>query len=244
VQKGAISLTISRPGFAPLRPYVLVGMPEVGLVGTIAASYIASRLSLPEVGYIDSELFPPILVVHDGEPHVPLRLFGNEKLIVVNSEVPPPPDLYAPIADALVEWSSRLGSPLVIGMTGIPSRERLEIERPKVFVLSNSLEVRQALKERGTEIFQEGLLVGFYAQLMKSCLRIGQPNLTVMAESHLQFPDPGAAASIVAQLSSYLSLNLDITPLLEESEHIRLRTRELMNRTLENMSKVASGLYG
>jgi hypothetical protein len=31
---------------------------------------------------------------------------------------------------------------------------------------------------------------------------------------------------------------------LEESEHIRLRTRELMNRTLENMSKVASGLYG
>lgn len=238
-----MSVVISERSFSPRRPYLVVGVPEAGLVGSIAASYMAQRLALPEVGYLDSDLFPPIVVVHDGEPRSPFRIFGREDLVIVNAEVPASPELYSPIAQALTAWGRDLQSPLMIGMTGLPSRQRLEVERPRVFALSSSPEVRESFRRAGSEAFQEGFLVGFYAQLMRACLKAGQPNLTLLAESHLQFPDPGAAAGIVAQLSAYLSLGLDVSPLIEESEQIRLRTRELMNKTLESMSKVASGLY-
>jgi predicted ATP-grasp superfamily ATP-dependent carboligase len=39
---------------------MIVGVPEVGLVSTIAASYLKDQLKLPEVGFIDSELLPQV----------------------------------------------------------------------------------------------------------------------------------------------------------------------------------------
>ena len=42
------------------KPNIIVGVPEAGLVGTISASYLIQQLKLPETGYIDSELVPPV----------------------------------------------------------------------------------------------------------------------------------------------------------------------------------------
>lgn len=49
-------------------PVVITGFPDVGLVGTIAVSHIVNALALKEIGYLESEALPPIIVVHGNAP--------------------------------------------------------------------------------------------------------------------------------------------------------------------------------
>jgi predicted ATP-grasp superfamily ATP-dependent carboligase len=48
---------------------LIFGFPDVGLVGVIAASHLIDELNLSEVAYVDSELLPPLIVLHEGLPH-------------------------------------------------------------------------------------------------------------------------------------------------------------------------------
>ncbi|MHC1599319.1 MAG: PAC2 family protein, partial [Candidatus Methanospirareceae archaeon] len=48
-------------------PIVIEGLPDMGLVGTIAASFIVEKLDYKEIGHIESDLFPPVMVIHDGK---------------------------------------------------------------------------------------------------------------------------------------------------------------------------------
>jgi len=77
------------------------------------------------------------------------------------------------------------------------------------------------------------------ASLLKYCVNFEQPAVVLLAESYLDFPDPGAAASIIKVLNNSVSLGLDVKPLIEESEEIRLRNRELMKRTQQAMQQAA-----
>ena len=37
---------------------MIIGVPDAGLVGAIAASYIIKQLDMKEIGYVDSEKLP------------------------------------------------------------------------------------------------------------------------------------------------------------------------------------------
>ena len=55
--------------------YLLVGFPDAGLAGSIAVSYIIQEQQMAEIGHLESDAFPPVIVVHKGEPHPPLRIY-------------------------------------------------------------------------------------------------------------------------------------------------------------------------
>jgi uncharacterized protein len=79
-------------------------------------------------------------------------------------------------------------------------------------------------------------MVGAHAALMIESLKAKIPSAILMAQSHSQYPDPGAAASIISALNRLLNTNVDVKGLLEQAEEIRLRMRELMQRTSKSMS--------
>jgi uncharacterized protein len=105
---------------------VLVGVPEVGLVGAIAASYLVERLELPEIASVASGLLPPVVVVRDSEPKPPIRIFGKDSLAIVVSEIPLVSLLTYEFASQVVEWCKAKQSKMVIGVTGLPSEARAE----------------------------------------------------------------------------------------------------------------------
>lgn len=220
--------------------YVIVGLPEVGLVGTIASSYMIQSMELNEIGYVDFDIAPQVIVVHESRPRMPIRLLGKDDIAVLVSDVPIPPRGAIELSNEIVKWAKGKNCKMLIGFTGIPSRERMQSEtEPDVFALTNKDEIAQIVKQKGIKLFDEGMLVGSYASLLKQCIVFDAPNLTLLAESYLEFPDPGAAASILKALSDILSIKIDVKPLLAESEEIRLRMRELMRRTQQAMQRVA-----
>ena len=50
----------------PTGATLIFAFPDVGLVGVIAASHLIDELGLTEVAYLDSNLLPPLIVLHEG----------------------------------------------------------------------------------------------------------------------------------------------------------------------------------
>jgi len=232
------------------RPSVIVGIPEIGLVGTIAASYLVEQLKLPEIAFVDSDLLPQVVVVRDSEPKEPIRIFGTGTLVVVVSEVPLMAVLSYELASELARWTKAKQGKMVVGVTGIPSDDRVEsagTKTPMVFAVTNDEGTRNSIKAIGAKQFEHGVIASTYATLLKRCARLGVPNLTLLAECYAGFPDPGAAAAALQVLSKLLQIPIDVKQLLDGAEETRLRLRELMNQTQQTIqqevAQTPTGVY-
>ena len=217
------------------RSTVVVGVPDVGLVASIATSHLIDSVGLKEVGFFESDYLPPVMLVHEGEPKPPVRMWGKDSLIVVASEVPLSPEATYPLVKFIVSWTKTNGANMIIGLSGLPVPNRLEIENPAVYGLGTSSEAKELLKRGDVPPFQEGMIAGTHALLLKESIKQNVPNIILLAESHYQFPDPGASASVVKVLNRLLGLNIDVQSLLQRAEEIRIKTRELMRKTQQQM---------
>ena len=225
------------------RPSLVVGIPEMGLVGTIAASYLVDNLGLPEIASVDSDLLPQVVVVHDSEPKEPIRIFGKDTLAVAVSEVPLTARLSYEFASELVRWTKAKQGKMVVGVTGIPSEDRVESggkKTPVVLAVTNDPDLRKSIKAIGAEPFQHGIIASTYATLLKRCASQGIPNLTLLAESYAEFPDSGAAAAALQVLNKLLQIGVEVKPLLEGAEEIRLSLRGLMSQTQQTIQQQAA----
>jgi uncharacterized protein len=62
--------------------YLIDGFPSVGFSSAIATESMIHTSNFELGGVIDSEAFPPISVIKNGEPNFPTRIFVNEELKV------------------------------------------------------------------------------------------------------------------------------------------------------------------
>ncbi len=248
-ERNKVSINVS--GGSLKSPKIVVGVPDSGLVGTIACSYLVEQLNLEEIGYIDSELMPAVLVVHGSRPEYPIHIFGRGGIVVVLSEVPLTPRLSSAVAKELVSWAKSLRAEIIVGVTGLPSRRREESpdEKPAVLGVASDDRIVRSLKSFGAVPFEDGVISGLHASILKQSMATGQSGLVLMGESLIQFPDPLAASGVVEALGGLLSVKVDVKPLLKESEEIRLRLRELMQQTQaaeqqQQLQAKAPSVYG
>lgn len=221
--------------------YCLVGFPDVGLVGSIALSYLIQEQQMAEVGHIESDELPPVMVIHRGDPKLPLRLYSKGDIAAVISEIPVDPWLIPSIARLIVDWAKSKNVELLIALSGIAVQNRLEIEVPAVYGIGASPAAKQLMKAADIEVFEEGFIAGLNAVLVKECLNKNISGMVLLAQAHLKYPDPGAAASLIAYFGKLIGLKVDTKKLLAEEDEIRLRMRELMQRTQQQMQQVQKG---
>jgi uncharacterized protein len=65
--------------------------------------------------------------------------------------------------------------------------------------------------------------------------------MILLAQSYLQYPDPGAAASLISSLTNLTGLRVDTKKLLAQEDEIRLKMRALMQRTQQQMRQTEKG---
>ncbi len=222
----------------PSGAIMLFGFPDVGLVGVIAASHLISELNLAEVAYLDSKLLPPLIVLHEGLPHSSIRIFGNNTILLAVSETAISADTIYPIMYALIEWGKRKNVKMMISLSGIPIQERQDIEKLKVFAAASNPEMLKMVEDKGIEILKEGYMVGPQAIMLQRCAHIGLPALTLLAQCFFNYPDPEAAAEVLKELANIAGIKVDVSKLLEKGEEIRLRARDVMKRTQQELSKM------
>ncbi len=222
----------------PSEATMIIGLPDVGLVGLIATSYIISELNLKEMAYMDSDLLPPVVVLHKGLPHAPLRIYGNQNIIAVISEMAiPAPSIY-PIMQKIVDWAEKKGVKRIVSMGGIPVQNRQTITEPKVFGAASNQEQIVMLSKKGLQIMEEGYIVGPQALSMRYSSNKKLSVIALLAQSFYNYPDPEAAAMVLKELAKIFEIKVDISKLLEKGEEIRLKARDIMKRTQQEMNRM------
>lgn len=222
----------------PSEATMLVGLPDVGLVGLIATSYLITELHLEEIAYVDSDLLPPVVVLHKGLPHAPLRMYGNQNLIAVISELAVPvPAIYS-IMWKIVDWGQAKKVKRIVSMGGIPVESRQAITEPQVFGAASDQELLDMLNKRGLSILNEGYIVGPQALGMRYSINKKVPAMAILAQSFYNYPDPEAAAMALKEFSRIFEIKVNVSRLREKGEEIRLKTRDIMKRTQQEMKRM------
>ncbi|MEM2109822.1 MAG: PAC2 family protein [Candidatus Odinarchaeota archaeon] len=221
----------------PESPIILLGLPDTGLVGVIATAHILEINKPKYLGSIDSIYFPPMIVIHNGEIMAPVRIYGQGSIVSLISEITLPVNGMDKIVDAIVSWLQEKKPRLVLFLGGIPAPNRMELERSTCYAVPTSSELVKQVEELNIPRLLEGLMVGPYALLLKECKKKGIPSIALLSESYANYPDPGAAASVIETLNKIIDLNVEIESLLKKADEIRINMRDLMRRTAKEMKQ-------
>ncbi|MFX1449505.1 MAG: proteasome assembly chaperone family protein [Promethearchaeota archaeon] len=221
---------------------IMIGFPDVGLVGLISCMHIIETLKLPEKGHVESDLFPPLVVMHGGKFQSPLRIYSNEEITVVISEIPIPTEAINPLARALVKWLKSKNIKHVISLYGIPLPNRLNIESPATFANSNDVKHEKLLKDKDIKAIDTGILAGMHAAIVWEAVKQELPIIALGVETFANYPDPQASANLITDLNKIIGSNIDIQELLDKAEELRIKLRDIMARTQETMPKQVPGM--
>ncbi len=208
---------------------VIAGFPSIGLVSTIAANYLIDALNLRQIGCLTSSQFPALSVVHTGEPLSPVRIYSGTqpkvgKIVVFVSEFKPKPHLINSISNTITKWVTEKNCKLLISPEGMvvegkkdPKQDENQVE---AYAIASTPESRNMLVTKEIPQFKNGIIAGVSGVL----LNLGKQNkfdvISILAEAHPNYPDARAAAAAINVMASIMDVEINVTPLFEESERI------------------------
>ena len=231
------TISVKETGNVPAgNKIAVIGLPGVGLAGSIAAFYMARTLGLTEVAQVESEAFP-MLIVHEAKPKSPMRFYAGNEILVLVSEIPLEMPLFSKASSAIVNWLKEKTASAIVVLGGLASEKRLEIEKPNVYALSADASLDPLIKKNNIASFEEGAIIGPNAAIIKECMKNKIPCLYLIADAYHRYPDPGAAAALAETLNAAYGMKIDTKELVEKAEEIRIATRDLMKKTDESLGK-------
>jgi len=214
------------------KPTLIEGLPGLGLVGTIAATYLVDKLKMEPLGYIVSEKFPPIATIHNNLPLHPIRLYKSKKhnLIVLVSEFIIPLNSVYSLSEALLEWAVSKKVDKIISLGGIVIRG----EQDEVFGIASTLQLVKELNALGIKTIREGATTGVNGVLLAECATRGFPAVSLLAEAKQDYMDPKGAAMVIEALKRITNIEIDTTDLVRESIELERKMSEIISKAKES----------
>lgn len=233
--------------------------PTVGLVSTIAASYLVSQLKLSPKGSVTAPWSAPLSVVLHGRPLPPIRLYGGEKvcgidgncdqLFILMSEFPIPDFGVQPLASALLDWAAERGCREVVSLEGLPrfGQDGDESEggaapvpppvpsgAAKVYGVGTTERARKMLAREKVEEMSSGVITGVSGVLMWMAEHRHIDAVCLLAEAYRKFPDARAAAGLVRIVDDMLkNIAVEIGPLMNQAEELERQIKRAVDAALQ-----------
>ncbi len=226
------SLEFVEYGKNDLKGYTLIeGYPGMGLVGTIAAKYLVEKLKFEEIGYIDSNIFAPVIRIHKALPVRPARIYADKasKVAVLTSEQVIPRQFTHLVAKKTVKWIESKGIKELISLSGVQSGGgRSEM----IYGIASNEESRQLLSKYSLKEIPEGITTGVTALILLELRKSKVKAISMLANVQLS-ADYKATAEVLRKLNEMLGLNLNVEPLLEEARVLEKQLVEQMQKLKE-----------
>ena len=206
---------------------VIAGFPSIGLVSTIAANYLIDALNLKQIGCVTSPQFPALSVVHTGEPLSPVRIYSGiqdngEKIVIFVSEFKPKPNLINSISETIMNWATENGCKLLISPEGmvVEGKSAEAEESVEAYAIGSTENARAMLVEKKIAQFKNGIIAGVSGVLLNIGKQQNFNVISILAEAHPNYPDAKAAAAAINVMALLMNVEINVTPLYEESERI------------------------
>jgi uncharacterized protein len=216
-----------------LKGYTLIeGFPGAGLVGPMTASYMIDKLQMKDIGFIESELFPPIAAVHDGVPMHTARIYADtkNKLVVVLSEFTVPQNVIYQLAGELLSFVRKNGISKVVSIGGMPSQK----PSGTAYIIATDPGLTQKAVKQGLKQVREGVIAGVSALLITGAKEFQIPTVDVLVEVNPLIMDPKYAETAIQGLSKLLGIKIDVEELEKEAKEVESKVRDMMKKAKDS----------
>jgi uncharacterized protein len=218
---------------ASLKGYSFIeGFPGAGLVGPMAASYMIEKLKMKYIGYMQSDLFPPIAAVHSGVPMPTVRLYADRsnKIVVILSEFTIPQNAIYQMSEELLSFVRKCGMSKIISIGGMPSPK----QSGTAFVIASDAEVAKKAAKQGMNPIKEGVIAGVSALLVTGAKELKIPTVNLLVEVNPVIMDPKYAETAIGALNKLTGLEIDLSELKKEAKEVESRVREIMKKAKDS----------
>lgn len=219
-------------------PTLIVGMPENGVVGSIAINQITEQLGLELQGNVVSESFPPVATYGDGRVRDLVRVYaGDDPAVVIpHCDIALPTyassDLASCVVNDLAEDYER-----AIVLAGIPAQTEEEVGEVTGIVTCEETEAE--LREIGIPLDSNvGFLGGASGAIVNDCYHANVPTTALLVKAHPFLPDPEAARAVIEKaLEPLVEFDIDTQGLQEQADDIR----EQMEQIVQHYEQLQEG---
>ncbi|BAA29195.1 proteasome assembly chaperone family protein [Pyrococcus horikoshii] len=225
-------------------PILIEGYPGIGLVGHIAANFLAKELKMEVIGYVESSFIPPMSLILEGKPNPPLRFYGKDNIIIAVADIYLPPTLINEIAKEIANYLEQNKAEKVISLGGMGIG--IFKDKFEVWGVGGTEEENKELQDLGVKILEYGSISGMSGKLLWEASRRGLKSYVILGETFGDRPDPRAAANVVEVLDRMLTLNVSVEPLLKEAEMIEEQLRKMheqMEKARRSVEKQYETMY-
>ncbi len=215
--------------FVPKNPLVILGFVESTTLGLLTASYLIEQTGLHQIAQIKSFHIPPVTVFVGGKMRSPFRIYGDKEgsVVVITCEVPIDDEGLYEISSVLVKWLEGIVPREIVVVDGIPSKGL--VDKRTVYAAAEAANLK-ALSGTGVESAGSAIISGMGGALINECIGKKIAALSLMTETSVDIPDPGAVLSIVEVLNKAFNLKI-ATDILEDSvKKLHEQANQIINK--------------
>ena len=201
----------------PNKPMIIEGLPGLGSIGTIVASYLIRQSKAKKIAVLHSPHFPYYaLIDRRGVARLPRNEFyycksedGKKEYVIITGDSQPQSAIgQYEVAEKIVEYAAKYNARLLITVGGYSSNET---SQPKVIGAATSNKLSKELARLGVVINKMGIpIVGVAGLILPLAGSQAVDAICLLGETVGYVPDPRAAKSVLAVLSQMLDLKLDL----------------------------------
>jgi len=225
---------------------VVESFPTVGMVSSIACTYLISTLKMDQVCALDHEEFPPLSMVYAKKPKFPARVYAHDekRLAAFLCEIPIPPRVHRRVAKCLLTWAKKHECKRIISLEGLPIPEDGGPTEIQVWGVGSTDQAREDLDKAGIQQLESGMISGVTGILLNEGRWENFDTIALLAEARPNVPDALAAAKLVRAIDDLLpDVEIDLEPLLKEAKELETQLSSLKQQARPALSEPAPGMF-
>lgn len=201
---------------------IIVGFPNVGMVGSIVIEHMLKEFS--KIGFFYSEEMKPIIVAKDSEIIEPVRIFYNKNHnIVLIQSIFSLNDNPWEAAEDILKLQKKIKGKEIIVLDGILTEDK---KSKYVHYLSKE---KVKLDHHKLKNLDGSLIIGLISSLF--LLNSKKNIMGLFAESNGEIQDDMAASHMIEVLNEYLGTNIETASLIKNAKEIRSKVNELLEHS-------------
>lgn len=230
---------------------LIIGFPGAGLIGSITSRTIAVELDLKVMGYIRSPLIPPQATFFDGILAYPYRIYSDNDydIAVIVGETPLSLQANYNIAYAIMDWAEKnksIEEIIIIDGFVTNMEEGKDSSDNNIYLVAepdllNSNEFKKLNNIISLSTSKRDLISGYIGGVAGVIL-----NESIISDlngfallSECSNPDKvniKGAANVIEVLNNYLTIDVDNSGLIKESEKIQANLEDMASKTRHILS--------
>ena len=211
--------------------YLIDGFPSVGFSSAIATESMIHTSQFELAGVIDSENFPPISIVKNGEPNFPTRIFVNEdlKVGVFLSFLTLDQSLHRVTAKTMLKWAKEHKIGLIVSSVAIKSPDGDE----EMMGVGSTDAARAKIREVGLRVLEHGTIPGIPGTLLNEGRMFQQDIIVIVFHTNGEGPDFKSSAQLCMAMSKLIpGATCDIPSLQKEAEKAEITIKETQEESM------------